>query len=72
VASEAKKQGRFFPNTQLWVVISGVAVEKRPESAIDHCFGDPEIATGMQICWLACHRVEDDIGLISRRVPGKK
>ena len=72
VGSEAKKQGRLFLNTQSWAVISGVAPEKRAESAIDHCYGNLENATGMQICWPAYREVEDDIGLISRCVPGKK
>lgn len=72
VGSNSKEQGKLFLNTQSWSVISGVAPQERADSAIGHCYNNLENKTGMQLCWPAYREVEDDIGLISRCVPGKK
>ncbi len=72
VGSDIKKQGKLFINTQSWAVISGIAPEERANMAIDQCYTNLENKTGMQICWPPYREVEDDIGLISRCVPGKK
>jgi cellobiose phosphorylase len=72
VGSDSKEQGKLFLNTQSWSVISGIAPEQRANSAISQCYENLENKTGMQICWPAYRQVEDDMGLISRCVPGKK
>ncbi|MFP4604022.1 MAG: GH36-type glycosyl hydrolase domain-containing protein [Bacteroidales bacterium] len=72
VGSSKKKQGKLFLNSQSWSVISGVASKQRADKAITSCYKHLENKTGMQICWPAYREVEDDIGLISRCVPGKK
>jgi cellobiose phosphorylase len=72
VGSEKMKQGKLFLNTQSWSVISGVAPKDRANSAIQSCVNHLENKMGMQICWPAYREVEDNIGLISRCVPGKK
>ena len=72
VGSSANAQGKLFLNAQSWSVISKAAPGDRAESAIQHCLAHLENKTGMQICWPAYREVEDDIGLISRCVPGKK
>lgn len=72
VGSDQMKQGKLFLNTQSWAVISGVADKARANSALQSCVQHLENKTGMQICWPAYREVEDNIGLISRCVPGKK
>ncbi len=72
VGSDKMKQGRIFLNTQSWSVISRVAPKQRAESALQSCVNHLENKMGMQICWPAYREVEDNIGLISRCVPGKK
>ena len=72
VGSASKEQGKLFLNTQSWAVISGIAPPERADSALESCVEHLENKTGMQICWPAYRKVEEDIGLISRCVPGKK
>lgn len=72
VGSGKMKQGKIFLNTQTWAVISGIASKERANSALESSIKNLENRTGMQICWPAYREVEDNIGLISRCVPGKK
>jgi cellobiose phosphorylase len=72
VGSEKMKQGKLFLNSQSWAVISGVAPAERADSALQSCLQHLENKTGMQLVWPAYREVEDNIGLISRCVPGKK
>jgi len=72
VGSDSMQQGKLFLNTQSWSVISKVASKERAESALNSCVEHLENKMGMQICWPAYREVEDNIGLISRCVPGKK
>jgi cellobiose phosphorylase len=72
VGSKTMDQGKLFLNTQSWSVISGVAPKERSDMALQSCLNHLENKTGMQICWPAYREVEDNIGLISRCVPGKK
>lgn len=72
VGSDQKDQGKLFLNAQSWSVISKVATKERADSALTSSVEHLENKTGMQICWPAYRKVEDNIGLISRCVPGKK
>lgn len=72
VGSHTKEQGKLFLNSQTWSVISGIAPRERAESALNSCIEHLENKTGMQKVWPAYRTVEDNIGLISRCVPGKK
>lgn len=72
VGSSAMKQGKLFLNSQSWAVLSGVASRERAEKALNSSLQYLENKTGMQLVWPAYREVEDDIGLISRCVPGKK
>ena len=72
VGSSVMKQGKLFLNSQSWAVMSGVAPHERAEKALNSCLAHLENKTGMQLVWPAYREVEDDIGLISRCVPGKK
>ncbi len=72
VGSDQMKQGKLFLNSQSWSVISNVAPKDRADSSINACLEFLENKTGMQLVWPAYREVEDNIGLISRCVPGKK
>ena len=69
---KAHKQGKIFINSQTWSVISGLANKERADSALNSCKKHLLTPYGMQICWPAYREVEDNVGLISRCVPGKK
>jgi len=72
VGSAKHKQGKIFLNAQTWSVISGLAPQDRADSALKSCKQYLDKPYGMQICWPPYTEVEDNIGLISRCVPGKK
>jgi cellobiose phosphorylase len=69
---KAHKQGKIFINSQTWSVISGLATKERATAALNSCKKHLLTPYGMQICWPAYREVEDNVGLISRCVPGKK
>ncbi len=72
VGSSKHKQGRIFINSQSWAVISELAPKDRANLCIQS--GKKYLTTpyGMQIVWPAYREIEDNTGLISRCVPGKK
>lgn len=69
---KSHKQGKIFINAQTWSVISGLATKERADSALESCKKYLLTPYGMQICYPAYREVEDNVGLISRCVPGKK
>lgn len=72
VGSHKHKQGRIFINSQSWSIISELAPEERAKACLK--IGRKYLTTlyGMQIVWPAYREIEDNTGLISRCVPGKK
>lgn len=72
VGSHKHKQGRIFINAQSWGIISGLAPKEKADSAL--ASGRKHLATpyGMQIVHPSYTEIEDNTGLISRCVPGKK
>lgn len=72
IGIKAHKQGKIFINSQTWAVISGCATKERANSALNSCKKYLLTPYGMQICYPAYREVEDNVGLISRCVPGKK
>jgi cellobiose phosphorylase len=72
VGTAGHKQGRIFLNSQTWAVISGLATEQRGDKAMESCKKYLAKPNGIQICWPSYTEVEEDVGLISRCVPGKK
>ncbi|MEM6446792.1 MAG: glycosyl transferase family 36 [Cyanobacteria bacterium P01_D01_bin.123] len=72
IGCAAHKQGQIFLNAQSWAVLSGLAPQERAAAAIAACRDHLATPYGMQICWPAYTKVENDVGLISRCVPGKK
>ncbi|MCK6605392.1 MAG: glycosyl transferase family 36 [Ignavibacteriaceae bacterium] len=72
LGTHKSKQGRIFINAQTWAVISGMAPEERSRKCIDSLKKYLVRPNGVQICWPSYTKVEDNTGLISRCVPGKK
>jgi cellobiose phosphorylase len=72
VGSSKHKQGKIFVNAQSWSVISGLAPFEKAKAAMKS--GKKYLTTpyGMQIVYPSYTEVEDNTGLISRCVPGKK
>lgn len=72
VGTHEHKQGKIFINSQTWSVISGLASKDRADKALQSCKEHLLKPYGIQICWPSFTEIADDIGLISRCVPGKK
>ncbi|MGE5353777.1 MAG: GH36-type glycosyl hydrolase domain-containing protein [Acidobacteriota bacterium] len=72
VGTHKDKQGKIFINSQTWSVISGLAGKDRADKALESCKKYLYKPYGIQICWPSFTEIADDIGLISRCVPGKK
>ena len=66
------KQGKIFINSQTWAVISGLAPKERADKCLASVKKYLARPNGIQICWPSYTEVEDNVGLISRCVPGKK
>jgi len=72
VGVSSAKQGKIFINSQTWSVISGLATPERAEKSLASLKKLLVRPRGVQICWPSFTEVEEDMGLISRCVPGKK
>ncbi len=72
IGISAHKQGKIFLNAQSWSVISGLAPQDRADAALASCREYLAKPYGMQIVYPSYTEVEDNVGLISRCVPGKK
>jgi cellobiose phosphorylase len=72
LGSNKHKQGKIFINSQTWSVISGMAPKERADKALESVKKHLAKPNGIQICWPSYTEVEDNVGLISRCVPGKK
>jgi len=72
IGISAHTQGKIFLNAQSWAVISGLAPKDRGDRALASCQKYLAKPNGMQIVFPSYTEVEDDVGLISRCVPGKK
>jgi cellobiose phosphorylase len=72
VGSASHSQGQIFLNAQSWAVISGLAPQDRGDQALASCRKHLATAYGMQIVYPSYTEIEDNTGLISRCVPGKK
>lgn len=66
------EQGKIFINSQTWSVISGLAPKDKADKALASVKKYLARPNGIQICWPSYTKVEEDVGLISRCVPGKK
>ncbi|HZW40328.1 MAG TPA: glycosyl transferase family 36 [Ignavibacteriaceae bacterium] len=72
LGSKKHKQGKIFINSQTWSVISGLAPKERANKSLSSVKKYLAKPNGIQICWPSYTKVEDNVGLISRCVPGKK
>jgi len=72
IGIKAHKQGQIFLNAQSWAVISGLAPKDRADQALASCQKYLAKPNGMQIVFPSYTEVEDNVGLISRCVSGKK
>jgi cellobiose phosphorylase len=72
IGISAHKQGKIFLNAQSWSVISGLAPKDRADKALASCRQYLATPYGMQIVYPSYTEIEDNVGLISRCVPGKK
>jgi cellobiose phosphorylase len=72
VGSSKDKQGKIFINAQTWSVISGIAPDSKGSKALASCKKYLTTPYGMKIVHPSYTKVEDNTGLISRCVPGKK
>lgn len=72
IGTKNSKQGKIFINSQSWAIISGIAPEDRAKKCVESVKKYLLRENGIQICAPAYRKVEEDVGLISRCVPGKK
>ncbi|CAG1770832.1 cellobiose phosphorylase [uncultured bacterium] len=72
LGTKSAKQGKIFINSQSWAVLSGMAPRDRALKCMES--GKKLLARdhGIQICYPSFTEVEENTGLISRCVPGKK
>ncbi len=72
IGSAANEEGRIFLNTQSWAVISGIAEGERARMCMDAVIKHLETPKGPKILHPAYTRIDPNIGLATRCVPGKK
>ena len=72
IGTKKSEQGKIFVNSQSWAIISGIATNKRANKCIASVKKYLLRKNGIQIVAPAYRKVEEDVGLISRCVPGKK
>jgi len=72
IGTKNSEQGKIFVNSQSWAIISGIAPKARANSCIESVKKFLLTDYGIQIVAPAYRKVEEDVGLISRCVPGKK
>lgn len=72
IGSKQNEQGKIFLNSQSYTIISGIAPQARAEKCIESVKKYLVTYKGVQITFPAFRKVEEDVGLISRCVPGKK
>lgn len=72
LGTHKSEQGKIFINAQSWAIISGMAPEDRAKLCLESVKKHLLKPNGIQICWPSYTKVEENTGLISRCVPGKK
>jgi cellobiose phosphorylase len=72
LGTKKARQGKIFINSQTWSVISGLTPKERGDKALNSVKILLARPNGIQICWPSYTKVEENVGLISRCVPGKK
>jgi cellobiose phosphorylase len=72
IGSAACEEGKIFLNAQTWAVISGVADDERARRAMDSAWRHLRTPKGPKMLHPAYTKINKDVGLATRCVPGKK
>lgn len=72
IGSAACEEGKIFINAQSWAVISGVADDARATRCLDSAWKHLRTPKGPKLLHPAYTKVNRNIGLATRCVPGKK
>ena len=72
IGSSLNEEGKIFLNTQSWAVISGVAEGERAKRCMDSVREHLETPKGPKILHPPYTKIDPNIGLATRCVPGKK
>jgi cellobiose phosphorylase len=72
IGSRESEEGKIYLNAQSWAIISGVAPPERARQAMASAWEHLMTPKGPKILHPAYTRVNPNIGLITRCVPGKK
>ncbi len=72
IGSAQNEEGKIFLNTQSWAVISGIAEETRALQCMDAVKKHLDTPKGPKILHPAYTKIDPQIGLATRCVPGKK
>jgi len=70
IGSNKNKEGKIFLNTQSWAVLSGVADEKRANTAMSNVDALLEVDIGFKICNPAFSQYDPRVGQMSNSMPG--
>lgn len=72
LGSKDNEAGKIFLNAQSWAVIANVGTEERLEKAMDSVRKHLDTEHGIKICAPSYKEIDENIGLITRCVHGKK
>ncbi len=72
IGSKNNRYGKIFINTQSWAVISEISDQEKLLKAMDSAYSHLDTEYGPKICAPAFKEIDENIGLITRCVPGKK
>ncbi len=72
IGSKSNKYGKIYLNSQAWAVISKVADRNKLIKALDSVKKHLDSEFGPKICSPAYQEIDQNIGLVTRCVPGKK
>ena len=72
IGSAENKEGKIFLNAQTWAVMSGIADGERAEKCMRYAREMLDTPKGPKILHPAYTKIDPDVGLATRCVPGKK
>lgn len=72
IGSATCNEGKIYLNAQSWAVISGVATGERVKKCLASAWKHTMTPKGPQLCAPPYTQIDENIGLITRCVPGKK
>ncbi|HMA63242.1 MAG TPA: glycosyl transferase family 36 [bacterium] len=72
IGSAENEEGKIFLNTQSWAIISGIATGERAKKCLESVHKYLDTPKGPKILHPPYTKIDDNIGLATRCVPGKK